>query len=79
MTQANTDREKLKALEEASPTKFTLQVERGLAGLWYITSRDIPKGSLFVAEHSLEAALAAVPKCMDDLANYRKPAGARNE
>jgi hypothetical protein len=52
------------------PKKFTLTVEEGDEGLWYITSSDVGPGksSLFVAEKSLVEALAAVPECMADLA-----------
>lgn len=52
--------------------KFTLTVEQGEAGLWYVTSLDIVENaSLLVAEHSLEQALSAVPKCMADLERAR--------
>lgn len=49
------------------PRQFTLNVEEN-AGLWIVTSRNaVANGSLLVAEHSLEAALAAVPERMKDL------------
>jgi hypothetical protein len=48
-------------------TKFNLAVEKG-DELWFITSDDaVPGGRLFIAEHTLTEALAAVPKTMRDM------------
>ena len=45
--------------------KLTLNIYQGREHLYYITSPDIP--GLFIAEKTLEAALAAVPSALADL------------
>lgn len=47
------------------PENFALKIERGSAGLWYITSPEI-KG-LFVAERTMSDALGAVSKTLADM------------
>ena len=48
------------------PAKFTLTVERGNEGLWYVTS-DTPeiKGLLVAAESMIEAVRDAPEKLLD--------------
>lgn len=48
---------------------FRLVVEFGSGGLVYVTSSAWP--GLLVAEHSLAAALAAVPQAIEDLERAR--------
>ena len=45
--------------------KFTLNIEAGVEGLWYVTCPDVP--GLFVANSSLSIALSVVPRVMRDL------------
>ena len=47
--------------------KFTLDVEKGRAGLWYITSKDLLVGQLFIAHESLACALKEIPRCIGSL------------
>lgn len=51
---------------------LTLHVQRGKAGLYYVTSPEVP--GLLVTEHTQAAALAAVPRAMANLAAARMAA-----
>jgi len=47
------------------PDNFSLTVERGAAGLWYVKGSLHP--GLFVAHQDLSVALAEVPECFQAL------------
>lgn len=51
---------------------FTLNVERGRAGLWYITSPDLKAGKLFIAHETLATALHAIPECVASLERAKR-------
>lgn len=50
--------------------KFTLDVDKGNEGIWYITSKDIR--GLLVADDNLEEGLARVPATIDSLERARE-------
>jgi hypothetical protein len=51
------------------PDKFSLTVEHGKAGLWYITSHDLR--GLLVAEETLMDALEAMPAVWEAMEEAR--------